>query len=95
SMTPDIILMDEPSAALDPKNRRNLIGILNSLPSLKIIASHDLDFIWDTCDRVLLVGNGTIVADSTPEKILTDEKLLDFYGLELPLSMMPRSYSSS
>lgn len=90
SMSPDVILMDEPSAALDPKNRRNLIGILNSLPCLKIIASHDLDFVWDTCDRVLVMGKGTIAADGTPEEILTDGNLLDLYGLELPLSMLSR-----
>jgi cobalt/nickel transport system ATP-binding protein len=87
SMTPAVVLMDEPSAALDPRNRRNLIHILNRLTGIKIIASHDLDFIWDTCSRVLVMGNGSIVADGTPEEILTDEKMLDAHGLELPLSI--------
>ncbi len=49
SMEPDIIIMDEPSIALDPRNRKNLIGILNYINSLKLITSHDLDFIMDTC----------------------------------------------
>lgn len=53
SMKPDIILMDEPSAALDPQNRRNLIRVLNEFSYLKLIASHDLDFVWDTCDRTI------------------------------------------
>lgn len=87
SMTPDIILMDEPSIALDPKNRRNLIHILNSFEHLKIIASHDLDMILDTCERTILMGEGTIVADRKTEEILRDRELLEKYNLELPLCL--------
>lgn len=47
-MTPDVILMDEPSIALDPRNRRRLIQLLNSFSQIKIIASHDLDMILNT-----------------------------------------------
>lgn len=88
SMTPDIILMDEPSAALDPKNRRNLINILNEFDHLKIITSHDLDFIWDTCNRVVLMADGRIIADGTADEILRNKELLEANGLELPLSLM-------
>lgn len=87
SMTPDIILMDEPSIALDPKNRRNLIHILNSFGHLKIIASHDLDLILDTCARTVLITNGKIVADGLTKDILTDKMLLEENGLELPLCL--------
>lgn len=90
SMTPDIILMDEPSAALDPGNRRNLIRILNEFDHLKIIASHDLDFIWDTCSRVLIVHQGGIAFDGSPEEAFRDEQLLAGFGLEKPLSMFVR-----
>lgn len=90
SMMPDIILMDEPSVALDPKNRRNLIHVLNEFEHLKIIASHDLDFIWDTCGRTLLMAEGRIVADGPTEEILKDGELLERYGLELPLSLQER-----
>ena len=90
SMTPDIILMDEPSVALDPKNRRNLIHILNSFDHLKIIASHDLDLILDTCKRTILMANGTIIADGKTEEILTDQELLEKYNLELPLCLQRR-----
>lgn len=85
SMTPDIILMDEPSIALDPKNRRNLIQILNQFEHLKIIASHDLDMILDTCERTILMSKGRIVKDGKTEDILTDKQLLEENGLELPL----------
>ena len=90
STSPDMILLDEPSVALDPKNRRNLIHILNEFEHLKLIASHDLDFIWDTCSRVVLIDKGQIIADGTPDEILRDEKLLTEHGLELPLSLTKR-----
>ena len=90
SMQPEVILMDEPTIALDPKNRRNLIRILNELPQTKLIASHDLDMIYDTCDRVILMDQGEVVADRRTEEILTDQKLLEEHGLELPLCMQRR-----
>lgn len=86
SMKPDIIIMDEPSIALDPRNRRNLIKILNEIDSLKIITSHDLDFILDTCERCLLLDEGRIIADGGSREILMDKELLEAHGLELPLS---------
>ena len=91
SMSPDIILMDEPSAALDPKNRRNLIHILNELPQTKLIASHDLDFILDTCSRVILLSHGEIIADGPADEILRNQALLEAHSLELPLSLTGRT----
>lgn len=87
SMTPDIILMDEPSIALDPKNRRNLINILNEFQHLKIIASHDLDMILDTCNRTILMSDGKIIKDGNTKDILTDKKLLEANNLELPFCL--------
>ena len=87
SMTPDIILMDEPSIALDPRNRRNLIHILNSFEHLKIIASHDLDLILDTCKRTILMADGKIICDGPTQEILTDKELLEESGLELPFCL--------
>lgn len=84
SMIPDIILMDEPSIALGPKNRRNLINILNEFQYLKVIASHDLDMILDTCNRTILMSEGKIVKDGNTKDILTDKKLLEANNLELP-----------
>lgn len=86
-MEPDIILMDEPSIALDPANRRNLINILNNTKQLKIIASHDLDMVLEVCDRVILMSDGRVIKDAATREILTDEKLLVSAGLELPLCM--------
>jgi cobalt/nickel transport system ATP-binding protein len=85
--TPKAVLMDEPSSSLDPKNRRALIHTVNSLPIAKLIASHDLDMILDTCDRVLLISSGQIVADGAAGDLLGDKELLEKNGLELPLGM--------
>ena len=90
SMEPDIIIMDEPSIALDPRNRRYLIGILNEIKALKIVTSHDLDFVLDTCDRVILLDEGRIIADGKAEEILRDKELLESHGLEIPLSLTNR-----
>ncbi len=87
AMEPDIILLDEPSIALDPKNRRLLINILNRLEYVKLIASHDLDMILETCDRVILLAEGRIIRDGAAELILRDKDLLEAYGLELPLCL--------
>jgi cobalt/nickel transport system ATP-binding protein len=87
AMEPDIIIMDEPSIALDPRNRKNLIKILNEIKSLKLITSHDLDFIMDTCERTVLLDDGHIIADGPSTDILSNEALLTQHGLELPLRL--------
>ena len=81
-----IILMDEPSASLDPANRENLIQVIKELKAAKLLASHDLDFIYDTCERTILLSGGRIVYDGETEKILRDRELLEKNGLRLPLS---------
>lgn len=90
AMKPKAMLMDEPSTALDPQNRRTLIRTLNALPITKIIASHDLDLILDTCDRVLLLSDGRIAADGSVNDILYDKELLENNHLELPLCLSGR-----
>ena len=86
AMGAETLLLDEPSAALDPANRERLIGILNALPGVKLIASHDLDFIYDTCPRVILLSRGAIAADGAAGTLLRNRTLLEAHGLRLPLS---------
>jgi cobalt/nickel transport system ATP-binding protein len=85
AMEPDVLLLDEPTNALDPYNRRLVIRTILSLPNTKLIASHDLDMILDTCTRVLLLSNGRLVADGPAEEILRDRALLEANRMELPL----------
>jgi len=87
AMEPDILVMDEPSSDLDPKSRRSLMGLLKGFKHTKIIASHDLDFILELCERCLIIKDGLIVADGPVLKILTDQCLLEENNLELPLSL--------
>ena len=85
AMEPDVLLMDEPTSALDPYNRRIVIKTINSLQNTKIIASHDLDMILDTCGKVILLSEGKIAASGDAKEILTDRELLESNRLELPL----------
>ena len=87
AMDPEVILMDEPSTALDPMNRRTLINTIKQLPHTKIIASHDLDMILETCNRVILLNHGEIVADGKTKELLTNRKLLEANRMELPLCL--------
>lgn len=87
SMEPDILLMDEPSAALDPKSRRRLINLLKDFKHTKVITTHDLDLVLDVCDRTIVLGNGQVLADGPTIELLNDEKLLSNCGLEKPLSL--------
>ncbi len=87
SMQPDVLIMDEPTAALDPKARRRVINLLKTFNHTKIITTHDLDMIFDTCHRIIIIKNGEVAADGETYQILSNAKLLDECGLELPLSL--------
>ena len=84
AMEPKAVLMDEPTAALDPYNRRIVINTIRELRQTKLITSHDLDMILDTCDRVILLSGGRIAADGPAERILRDRALLEQNRMELP-----------
>ena len=90
AMEPEAILMDEPTSALDPYNRRIVINTIRELPQTKLITSHDLDMILDTCERVILLSDGHIAADGPADKILRDRALLEANHMELPLSLCGR-----
>lgn len=87
SMKPDMLVMDEPTSGLDPKARRRLINILKGFSHTKIITSHDLDMVLETCDRIIVLKDGEVAASGTTLEVLTNKALLDDCGLETPLSM--------
>ncbi len=88
SMQPDVLIMDEPTSFLDPKSRRRVMNLLNSFEHTKIITSHDLDMVFETCKRVIVINEGTVAADGSAREILTNDRLLDSCGLEMPLSVL-------
>jgi cobalt/nickel transport system ATP-binding protein len=87
SMSPNILVMDEPTVSLDPKTRRQLIELLKTFKHTKIIATHDLDSVLDLCSRTIVFQEGRIVADGPTLDILQDEELLDSSSLEKPLCL--------
>lgn len=91
AMDPDVLVMDEPTSNLDPRSRRSLIRFLRGFTHTKIIVSHDLDFIWETCERTLILAEGRIAADGSARTVLSDRALLEGCGLELPLRLSGNS----
>lgn len=83
-MEPDVLVMDEPSANLDPRARRRLINLLLSFEHTRIIATHDLEMVVEVCPRVIVLDGGRVVADGKTEELLDDEALMLAHGLERP-----------
>lgn len=87
AMSPDILVMDEPSANLDPRSRRKLIELLSGFEHTKIIATHDLDMALALCKRTIVLASGTVAADGPTKDIFADTALLAKSGLEQPPSL--------
>lgn len=87
SMSPSILVMDEPTANLDPKARRRLIELLKTFSHTVIVASHDLDMVLDLCSRTIILKDGRVVADGPSADVLRNEELLDAGSLEKPLCL--------
>ena len=83
SMDPEILVMDEPSAGLDPRARRGFIKLLQDLPQTMLVATHDIRLVQEVFSRVLVMDHGRIVADGATDAILGDAALLARHGLEL------------
>jgi cobalt transport protein ATP-binding subunit len=84
SMDPSVMAFDEPSAGLDPRGRRELIGLLEAMPQTMLVATHDMRLVADVLPRTVVMDGGVIVADGPTETILADERLLVSHGLEAP-----------
>jgi energy-coupling factor transporter ATP-binding protein EcfA2 len=79
---PGLLLLDEPSAGLDPRGRRELQGLLAGLAATQVVASHDLDFVARLCSRAVVLDRGAIVAQGPIDQLLSDRLLLRRYGLD-------------
>jgi cobalt/nickel transport system ATP-binding protein len=85
AMDPALVVLDEPSAGLDPRARRTLINLLRDLPQTMLVSTHDMLLVRELFKRMVIMDNGQVVADGPTEQLLNDEALLEAHGLEKPL----------
>jgi cobalt/nickel transport system ATP-binding protein len=90
AMRPDLIVLDEPTAGLDPASRRELIATLAALEVAQLIVTHDLPMVLELCPRTVLVDGGRVVANGPSEDLLGDAVLLAAHRLELPFGHAAR-----
>ena len=84
SMDPRVLVFDEPSAGLDPRGRRELIGVIRALPQTLVISTHDMRLVGEVIQRTVIIDDGRIVADGPTSELLADDALLGAHGLERP-----------
>jgi len=84
SMDPSILVFDEPSAGLDPRGRRELIGLLRSLDQTTLVSTHDMRLVAEVFPRTIVMDGGIVVADGPTDRLLADHVLLEAHGLEAP-----------
>ena len=79
-LEPEVLLLDEPTAALDPKSRRRVVDFLADLRNTGktvVTATHDLDTIEEIADYCYIFQNGRVAGEGTPHEILTNIELLE------------------
>jgi cobalt/nickel transport system ATP-binding protein len=86
AMHPQVLVLDEPSAQLDPRSRRHLINLLQNLSLTQLIATHDLDLALELCDRTVVLSRGRVVYDGSTQRVMSDPDFLGQHSLESPLS---------
>lgn len=89
AMQPELMLLDEPSSALDMRQRRRLISLLAGMDQAMLIASHDLELVLELCPRVIVIDQGRICADGPSHEVLGNAALMAAHGQEVPHSLTP------
>jgi len=84
SMQPEVLVLDEPTAGLDPRARRSLMSLLRELPMTMLVSSHDMLMVYELFPRMVIMDEGRIVADGPTGKLMRDGRLLEAHGLESP-----------
>ena len=86
---PRILVLDEPSAGLDPRSRRQFIALLAGLPATRLIATHDLALVAELCPRAVLLDQGAVIAVGPSKQLLADDALMNAHGMECPSRDLP------
>lgn len=94
AMHPEMLVLDEPAAGLDPAGRRELIETMMSLEITQLVITHDLPLALELCPRSLIMDRGRIVADGATAEIVADSELLSRHRLEMPFGFGSRSARS-
>jgi cobalt/nickel transport system ATP-binding protein len=85
AMRPSLLVLDEPSANLDPRARRELLDVLERIDRTMLITTHDLPLAAELCERAVILAAGRVVADGACRELLADTELLELHDLELPV----------
>ncbi len=83
SMEPEILVLDEPTAGLDPRARRTLINLLRQLDMTMLVSTHDMRMVAELFERTVIMEDGRIVASGETATLLADPVLLARHGLEM------------
>jgi len=84
AMDPLVLILDEPTAGLDPRSRRSLIHLLDELPQTQLVATHDMQMVNELFPRMIIMDGGRVVADGPTAELMEDQVLLEAHGLERP-----------
>jgi cobalt/nickel transport system ATP-binding protein len=84
SMDPEILVLDEPTAGLDPRARRSLIHLLDDLPQTMLVSTHDIPMVSELFTRTVVIDEGKIVFDGSTQSLMADRDLLALHGLDAP-----------
>lgn len=82
AMEPEILVLDEPTAGLDPRSRRRLINLLKELSMTMLVSTHDIPMVTESFTRMITIDEGQIVGDGPTEGYLEDQEFLVRHGLE-------------
>jgi cobalt/nickel transport system ATP-binding protein len=82
AMEPEILVLDEPTAGLDPRARRGLIRLLGDLPQTMLVSTHDLRMVAELFPRTAVLDQGRLVADGSTAELLANAAFLSEHGLE-------------
>jgi cobalt/nickel transport system ATP-binding protein len=94
AMRPQLLVLDEPTANLDPRARRELLDVLARIERTMLVVTHDLPFAAQLCERAVILSRGQIAADGPCAEILRDSDLLGAHDLELPAGFQPHLVAS-